>query len=833
MGARWAGKSSSANTILGEEGFEHGRVRTMQCEVRHGEVNGQKLKIVDCPGFKELLSDTSEPDKQQIKLSVTKCLPGPHVVLLAVPADTGFTEDRKQLLVQHMKLFGDRVWRYVIVLFTCGDYLDEGTSIEDHIKNEGKALTDVLGKCENRYHVFDNRKKSITNQVPELLQKIGQLVEDNHAQYYEVDRTIVQRIEEKRSLMKENAARRKLEYEKQREQSRKALNIDSPIPEVRIVLLGNKNAGKTSTMNTILGMEDLETGRTTNSVVTHGHVGQTAVTIVDTPGWRKSFTVVDTTERIKQELMRSPFLCSPGPHVFLLVIDIDASFTEKHVSAAQSHLELLGNIWKHIIVVFSGGDWLGVKTIEEHIEGEGKALQSLVNKCNNRYHVFDNRNTENDRQVTELLQKIKEMVAVNAGEPFHPDKKISKMLQQKRAEAEKFAARIQTTVKAQTQELKKESMKLSEIRIILLGQKTVGKSAAGNTILEKEVFSHNNDQQCVTGEGEVAGRKITVVDTPGWENTLDWDQKIVKGVSLCPPGPHAFLLVVPLDLALSFESKRSLEDCMSFFGEEVWRHTIVLFTFGDRLEDQTIEEHIQREHPVLTELVERCGHRYHVLNNKNIGQNTQVLQLLEKIEQMVAANQGQYFHPDMAMINKRVQEKYEKRDLNKFLLEKCNRRELELKDEFRRFLCDLLDSDQSDTFKLKTKQDRKLPGEKELVQKIKPLSLLPRSKESKKNEEIQRKIEDKIKRLDEEIKFRGSALLIPPSISDGHPAPSTVSSSRRDWNNIKPKTKFGEVLKWLSKQECNKDHPTVSSETSDYKTLSSVSLFAQSEAGKT
>uniref|UniRef100_W5LWF2 AIG1-type G domain-containing protein n=1 Tax=Lepisosteus oculatus TaxID=7918 RepID=W5LWF2_LEPOC len=124
-------------------------------------------------------------------------------------------------------------------------------------------------------------------------------------------------------------------------------------------------------------------------------------------------------------------------------------------------------------------------------------------------------------------------------------------------------------------------------------------------------------------------------------------QKIVKIVSLCPPGPHTLLLVIDLD---SNTDWRSVKKHLDFLSERVWRHTIVLFTWGDTMGDTTIEQLIERGGKELQCLVEKCGNRYHVLNDKNRDDRTQVTELLEKIEDMVAGNYGLYFTTDIDQV---------------------------------------------------------------------------------------------------------------------------------------------------------------------------------------
>lgn len=145
-----------------------------------------------------------------------------------------------------------------------------------------------------------------------------------------------------------------------------------------------------------------------------------------------------------------------------------------------------------------------------------------------------------------------------------------------------------------------------------------------------------------------------MVDTPDWFNSEQNPDEVRAQISSCvalsSPGPHAFLLCVPLDQSSKTELQ-ALNALEAVFGPEaVQRHTLVLFTFGDRLSKsektggKSIEEYIASQRGDLVKLVEKCRDRFHVLEKKEgRGQKRNVAELLEKVEQTVKEAGGQCY----------------------------------------------------------------------------------------------------------------------------------------------------------------------------------------------
>ncbi|XP_060882591.1 GTPase IMAP family member 4 isoform X2 [Labrus mixtus] len=202
-----------------------------------------------------------------------------------------------------------------------------------------------------------------------------------------------------------------------------------------------------------------------------------------------------------------------------------------------------------------------------------------------------------------------------------------------------------------------------ELRLVVLGRTGAGKRPAVSAILGLQDGEQGTEPSAILGlqdgeqgtepkvipecskhRGEAAGRQVVVVSCPAWFGS-DCDPKdrrrhISSFISLSAPGPHAFLLCVPVNQPADEEAK-ALDVLEELLGPAaVSTNTIVLFSHTEELEeDERLEEYLVTWRKDLRELARRCGDRYHTLETRGGDgdgdgeERRAVEELLEKVEE--------------------------------------------------------------------------------------------------------------------------------------------------------------------------------------------------------
>ncbi|XDV16146.1 hypothetical protein PO909_015977, partial [Leuciscus waleckii] len=199
--------------------------------------------------------------------------------------------------------------------------------------------------------------------------------------------------------------------------------------DLRIVLLGVSGAGKSSIGNAILGREAFKESRTRESEIQRGRVEDRNIFIIDTPGF---FNTQLTDEEMKKQMMKSLYLSDPGPHVFLLVINLGNFGDDKRNIVEQIQENFGAQALKFTMVLLIGREKISRGKFKQITESEN--IKEFLNYFEERFHVMNSKNECDPNQITKLLKNIDVMVENNIGQNYSNEiylKDLRKLREQK------------------------------------------------------------------------------------------------------------------------------------------------------------------------------------------------------------------------------------------------------------------------------------------------------------------------------------------------------------------------------------------------------------------
>ncbi|KAI4887749.1 hypothetical protein NFI96_029680, partial [Prochilodus magdalenae] len=394
------GKNSSeisrvGNFILGRRAFDTEApppLAERHNERARGKVERSYITLINTP---HLFDPGLSLDQLRVQVteSMSLCAPGPHVLVLVLQPDDFNEEDRDRLNSIFSSL-SEEPHKHTLILTT--HMLQSGSRADPDQEN---IIKQIITECRNRHFEFSTERSRSA-----LIEVMENMVKENGGHherrgFLSAPPAAGQQQPGQLPVYRESEGGGKEEIQTQI----KYFILPFLGSEPRIVLLGKYSSDISRVGNFILGREAFDTLAPPPSVEQHserarGKLIGKHVTLINTPCLVDfQLSLVELDQRVKE----SVYLCAPGPHVFLLVLQSE-NFRKEDLDRIRRVLNTYSPLSMKYSVVLPMGE-------ARHFT---ESLRLLFKECGDRYLSYKEISS---LKTFQLLDKINAVVKQNGG----------------------------------------------------------------------------------------------------------------------------------------------------------------------------------------------------------------------------------------------------------------------------------------------------------------------------------------------------------------------------------------------------------------------------------